>query len=65
MLALLCELALATTGECNTTIQRVYAPAPFVPTTITVVRSHGPHIDVVYPPEFYTIYAPNLTDSSN
>jgi hypothetical protein len=75
MLALLCALSLAPTHECVTvptyntttgvTLQRVYAPAPFMPTTVTVVRYHNSQrIDVVYPPEFTQFYAPVLNDTA-
>jgi hypothetical protein len=68
MLALLCSLGLATAAQClddGIIVQRVYAPAPFTPTHVTVVRYHNSQrIDVVYPPEFTLLYAPVLNDEA-
>jgi hypothetical protein len=72
MLALLCSLGLATCNGYVTpvpndyTIERTIAPAPFVPTNITVV--HYPtqqRVDVVFPPYVTTQFAPNLYDPMN
>jgi hypothetical protein len=72
MLSLLCSLGLASCAVYVTpvpddfTIQRQLAPAPFVPSAITVV--HYPtqqRVDVVFPPYVSHHFAPNLTDSSN
>jgi hypothetical protein len=72
MLSLLCSLGLATCTNFytptpdNFTIERRLAPAPFVPSAITVV--HFPtqqRVDVVFPPYVHTQFAPNLYDPMN